>query len=117
MPLRHVELRRDRLAGLPDLELVRVPAGVGGRPRRADRGAEDVGERLDEPKFSALPTPRPPETTIDASVSSGRPARSAGDPLGDARAAGPASDSVDGDVDALAGRRRPARARWSSAGP
>src|SRR3954466_5213503 len=33
---RHVQLRRDGLAGLADLELVRVPAGVGHRPRGAD---------------------------------------------------------------------------------
>src|SRR5690349_11847171 len=45
---RHVELRRHRLAGLPDLELVRVEAGVDGRPRGADRAAEQVGELLDE---------------------------------------------------------------------
>src|SRR5450756_68414 len=33
---RDVQLRRDGLAGLADLELVRVPAGVGHRAGRAD---------------------------------------------------------------------------------
>ena len=45
---RDVELRRDRLAGLPDLELVRVEAGVDGRPGGAD-GARRAGR----------PAPRP----------------------------------------------------------
>src|SRR5262245_741586 len=43
-----VELRVHRLACLPDLELVRVEAGVAGRARRADRGTEQVGELLDQ---------------------------------------------------------------------
>ena len=70
---RDVELRRDRLAGLADLDLVRVPAGVGGGAGRADRArrAESASSSTSS-KFSAEPTPRPPETTIDASVSSGR---------------------------------------------
>ena len=43
-----VQLRGDRLAGLPDLELVRVEAGVDGRAGRADGAAEQVGELLDQ---------------------------------------------------------------------
>jgi hypothetical protein len=67
-----VELRRDGLAGLPHLEAVRVEAGVDGGPRGADGRAERVGQASMIAKFSALATPRPPETTIEASVSSGR---------------------------------------------
>ena len=43
-----VKGRLDRLAGLPDLVLVWVEAGVGGRAGRADRRAEGVGELLDD---------------------------------------------------------------------
>ena len=42
-----VELRRDGLAGLADLEGVRVPPGVDRGAGRADRRAERVGEALD----------------------------------------------------------------------
>src|SRR5690606_8328339 len=49
-PGRQVELRRDGLAGLPDLELVRVVAGVGRRPGGADRPAEQVSELLQQPE-------------------------------------------------------------------
>src|ERR1700751_5840670 len=45
---RQVQLGRDGLAGLADLELVWVPAGVGHRARRADGRAERVGELLDD---------------------------------------------------------------------
>ena len=45
-----VELRRDDLAGLADLELVGDEARVDGRARRAERGAEHVGELGDEPE-------------------------------------------------------------------
>ena len=44
----HVQLGGDGLAGLADLELVRVPAGVGDRAGRADGRAERVGEFLDD---------------------------------------------------------------------
>ena len=74
---RQVQLRRHGLAGLADLELVRVPAGVGGRAGRTDRRAQPVRQPSISAKFSALPTPRPPDTTMDASVSSGRSLRSA----------------------------------------
>src|SRR5207247_7636669 len=43
-----VELRRDRLAGLPDLRGVRVPARVDDRARGRDGTAERLGELLDE---------------------------------------------------------------------
>src|SRR6266567_3537117 len=43
-----VELRRDRLAGLADLELVRVVAGVDRGAGGADGGTERVGEFLDD---------------------------------------------------------------------
>src|SRR5205807_1149589 len=43
-----VELRRHRLAGLADLELVRVVAGVDGGAGGADGGTERVGEGLDD---------------------------------------------------------------------
>ena len=66
-----VQLRRDGLAGLADLVGVRVPARVDRGAGGADGGAEGVGQVLDEAKFSAPLTPRPPETTIAASVSSG----------------------------------------------
>src|SRR5215213_3232147 len=44
---RDVQLRGDRHAGLADLRLVRVPAGVGRRPGRAHRTTHRVGELLD----------------------------------------------------------------------
>ena len=43
----YVQLRRDRLAGLADLELVGVPASIRGRTRGADGRAQTVGQRLD----------------------------------------------------------------------
>src|SRR5690606_15088875 len=43
-----VQLRRDGLAGLADLELARVVTRVDGRTRRADRTLEGVGEGLDD---------------------------------------------------------------------
>src|SRR5207237_136330 len=42
-----VQLRRDDLARLPDLEVIGLPARVADRARRADGCAELVGERLD----------------------------------------------------------------------
>src|ERR1700677_5004527 len=45
---RHVQLRRDRLAGLAPLELMRILACVGHRAGRADRRAERVGQLLDQ---------------------------------------------------------------------
>src|SRR5262245_12292162 len=45
---RDVELWRDGLARLADLELVGVPPGVGRRPGRADGGAERVGQVLND---------------------------------------------------------------------
>src|SRR5699024_7554279 len=47
-PERDVQLGRDRLAGLADLELARVEAGVDRGARRADGGLERVGERSEE---------------------------------------------------------------------
>ena len=47
MPVGDVELRRHRLAGLADLERVRVPTGVDGGTRRAHGSAERVGQGLD----------------------------------------------------------------------
>src|SRR4051795_5491499 len=44
---RQVELGRDRLAGLPDLGRVGVPAGVDHRARRGDRAAERARELLE----------------------------------------------------------------------
>src|SRR5260370_753772 len=41
-----IELRRHHLAGLADLPVVRRIAGIDRRARRADAGAEFVGERL-----------------------------------------------------------------------
>ena len=57
---RDVELRRDRLSGLSDLKIVRHPAGVGRRARRADRSAKRSGQGLQQgvERFrSAEPTP------------------------------------------------------------
>ena len=48
MPIGDVQLRRDDLAGLADLQLVRHVAGVDRRARGADRGAELVGELVDD---------------------------------------------------------------------
>ena len=45
---RDVELGRDDLAGLADLVVVRHEAGVDRGARGADRGAELVGERLED---------------------------------------------------------------------
>src|SRR5436190_1544794 len=47
-PDRDVEVGRDDLAGLPDLVVVRDEARVDGRARRAERGIEPVGERLEQ---------------------------------------------------------------------
>src|ERR1700752_4371479 len=46
-PERDVELRRDRLPGLADLELAWVVTGVHRGAGRADRGAQRVGQLLD----------------------------------------------------------------------
>src|SRR5690606_5572836 len=43
-----VQLRRHRLAGLADLELRRVVAGVDGGTRGTDGGTERVGQLLDD---------------------------------------------------------------------
>jgi hypothetical protein len=45
---RDVKLGGDGRAGLPDLELVRVPARVHDRARRADRRPERIGQVLDD---------------------------------------------------------------------
>lgn len=63
----------DLLAGLADLVAVRVPAGVDGGARGADGGAEGVGEVLDDGEALGRADAAPPETTMAASVSSGRP--------------------------------------------
>src|SRR3954469_8581803 len=47
-PERDVELRRHCLARLAHLELARVVAGIDGGTRRPDRGAERVGQFLDD---------------------------------------------------------------------
>ena len=74
---RDVQLRGHRLAGLADLELTRVVAGVHrGTERR--RRHPWIGESSTTLNFSALPTPRPPATTMLASVSSGRSPATAG---------------------------------------
>ena len=59
-PDRHIELRGDGLAGLPDLELVRVPARVGDRAGRTDGRAERVRQLLDdlEARFAAGAAPQ-----------------------------------------------------------
>ena len=44
---RDVELRRDHLAGLPDLQVVRDEAGVDGGAARAHRGAHLIDQRLE----------------------------------------------------------------------
>src|SRR6266850_2383134 len=46
-PDRYVEVRRDDLAGLPDLPVVRHEAGIDGRARRAHRRAQLVRKRLE----------------------------------------------------------------------
>src|SRR6266540_2910145 len=72
-PDRHVELRRDRLAGLADLVLVRVPAGIDRCPAGADRRPEGVGHASTSAKLAGSCRPRPPETMISASATSGLP--------------------------------------------
>jgi hypothetical protein len=68
-----VEVRRDDLAGLADLPVVRHEARVDRGARGAHRRAELVGERLEHlGEVLAEPMPRPPETMIFAAVSSGR---------------------------------------------
>ena len=54
-----VELRGDRLAGLPDLEVVRRPSGVGDAAGRADRGPQGVREVLDDREAVLRPDPAP----------------------------------------------------------
>ena len=46
-----VELRADRLAGLPDLVAVWTPAGIDGRSRRAHGRTECLGEFLEDPEI------------------------------------------------------------------
>ena len=48
MPIADVELRRDDLAGLADLVVVRHEAGIDGGARGAERGTELVGERFEQ---------------------------------------------------------------------
>jgi hypothetical protein len=48
MPHGDVEFRRDHLAGLADLPVVRRVAGVDGGARGADGGAQLVGDRQDD---------------------------------------------------------------------
>ena len=67
-----VQLGRHDLAGLADLPVVRRVAGVDRRAAGAERGAELVGQRLDQLELLARAQPRPPETMILAPVSSGR---------------------------------------------
>src|SRR5690606_7171777 len=45
---RHVQLGGDDLAGLANLQFVGHVAGIDGRARGADRGAELVGQRVDQ---------------------------------------------------------------------
>ena len=73
---RDIELGRDDLAGLADLVVVGHEAGIDGRPARADRRAEPVGDLFEEREIVApLCMPRPPEMTTRAEVSSGRSER------------------------------------------
>src|SRR5690625_3309054 len=56
-PQRDVELRRDGLAGLTDLELPRVVARVDRRTRGADRGPQRVGQLLDHAELVGAADP------------------------------------------------------------
>ena len=47
-PIGDVQLRRDRLAGLPHLVLMRVPPGIRRSSRCSDRSTEAVREFLDD---------------------------------------------------------------------
>src|SRR4029453_2515306 len=83
----HVQLGRDRLAGLPDLVLVGVPAGVDGGPagphpppaagtaagRAPPAAPRESASASTRAKLDGSWRPRPPETTISASATSGRP--------------------------------------------
>ena len=66
-----IELRRDDLARLTDLEVVGLPPSITHGARGTDRSAELIGQRVD--LFEVGPSCRaPPETTTFASVSAGR---------------------------------------------
>src|SRR5216117_3816014 len=67
-----VELRRDDLAGLPDLPVVRHEPRVHGRARSPHRRAQLSARGSRILKLSPEPIPRPPDTTTRAEVSSGR---------------------------------------------
>ena len=84
-PGRDVELRRHGLPRLADLVGVRVPAGVDRSPRRPDRSAQGVGERLDRLEVApGAPTARHDDGRLGQLGSSRRLARP---PLGDLRGA------------------------------
>ena len=68
---REVELGRDDVAGLTDLELARRIARVARGAARADRGAEGSASGSRTSANCSL-SARPPETMTDASPSSGR---------------------------------------------
>ena len=99
-----VQLRGDGLAGLADLELVGVPAGVGGGTRGADSGTERVGQRLDDAEALG-PAHATPTGDHDGSLGEvGTTALGLHDPIGDARRLRGIRE-LDGDVDAGAGSR------------
>jgi hypothetical protein len=67
-----VEIGRHDLAGLAHLPVVRRKARIDRGARGAHGGAQLVGQPSISAKSSSEPTPRPPETTTPAEVSSGR---------------------------------------------
>ena len=70
---RDIDVGGDDLAGLADLIIVRRIARIDRGARCADRGAELVGERIEQRwNCSCEPSARPPETMTLALVSSGR---------------------------------------------
>ena len=102
---RDVQLRGDGLAGLSDLELVRVPARVGGGAGGAHGTAELIGQRLDDAEVAL------PDATAaghdDGGLGQVRPtALGRNDAVGDlGRLGGVADRGVHRDDGAGAGRR------------
>ena len=69
---RDVQLRRDDLAGLPHLQVVRRIAGIDRGARGADCRTELVGQPVDDLEILGAASARPPETTRAALCRSGR---------------------------------------------
>ena len=114
-----VELRRDRAAGLADLEAVRPPARVDRRARGAHRGADHLGQLLEDDEVLRALQPAAARDHDLGLGQLGQPGRRLLAPLDELHALGGRS-SICGLLH-LGGRRppaaRPAGRRWAAASP